>query len=263
MHKLQRQQLILDQVTDSGFVTLNSLREQTAASLPTLRRDVNQLAELGKVLRCHGGVKELPDREPGKLAGAKFEFSNTVKLLEKQAIAAYAASLVDDGDSIIINGGSTTFQMVHYLKTTRLDVLTNSLFVANYMFEHSLSRLHVPGGEIYRDQHLILSPFEDGTIRNFHASKMFVGAQAVRKSGALEVDPRLIQSERKLMRQAEQLILCVDSSKFDQPGSLILAELDAFDLIITDDRLSTEAQAWLKDSGASMKIVVVGSALAV
>ena len=64
------------------------------------------------------------------------------------------------------------------------------------------------------------------------------------------------------MGKAEQLILCVDSSKFDQPGSLILAELDAFDLIITDDRLSAEAHAWLKDSGVSMEIVVVGSTLA-
>ncbi len=257
MHKLERQQLILQQIEGNGFLTLESLREQTAASLPTLRRDVNQLAKLGKVQRCHGGVKELNGHEPGKLAGSKFEYSNAVNLAAKQAIASFAASLVEEGESIIINGGSTTFQMVHYLKGIKLDVLTNSLIVANFLFEFSVSRLHIPGGEIYRDQHLILSPFEDDTIRNFHASKMFVGAQAVRKSGALEVDPRLIQSEKKLMAQAEQLVLCVDSSKFDKPGALILAELDAFDLIITDNGLSPEARSWLQDSAVEVKVVSV------
>ncbi len=262
MHKLQRHQLILEQVARHGFVTLELLRDITQASLPTLRRDVNHLAELGELKRCHGGVQETESTEPKRLRGVALDYSSTARLHQKQAIARAAASLCTDGESIILHGGTTVFQIVRNIETLQLDVLTNSLPIANYLFEQSVARLHIPGGEVYRDQHLILSPFEDDTIKNFHAAKMFVGAQAVCQQGVLEVDPRLIQSELKLMAQAQQLILCVDSSKFDKSGSMILAPIDRFDLVITDEGISASARRWLDRSGIEVCIVAFGDVAA-
>ncbi len=262
MHKLQRHRLILEQVARHGFVTLATLRDITQASLPTLRRDVNHLAELEELQRCHGGVQATGATQPKRLRGVALDYIDTAQLHEKLAIARAAADLCTDGESIILHGGTTVFQMVRYIETRQLDVLTNSLPIANYLFDHSISRLHIPGGEVYRDQHLILSPFEDDTIKNFHAAKMFVGAQAVCQQGVLEVDARLIQSELKLMAQAQQLVLCVDSSKFDRSGSMILAPIDRFDLVITDEGISASARRWLDRCDVEVCIVAVSDVAA-
>jgi len=254
MHKHERHQLILQQVARRGFVRMDTLQSKTGASLPTVRRDVNELARLGELEHCHGGVRKIPAKQ---LRGVAFEYGSTVHQKEKRAIARAAAAMCSDGESIIINGGTTTFQMVNFLQTLRLDVLTNSLPIANFLFEHSVSRLHIPGGEIYRDQHLILSPFEDDTIKNFNATRMFIGAQAVSKKGVLEVDPRLIQSELKLMGQADELVLCVDSKKFNLGGSLILAPVERFDTVITDTGIHQADLRFLKDKGIKVILAPV------
>ncbi len=115
--------------------------------------------------------------------------------------------MCEEGDAIIINGGTTTFQMVHFMSARRLQVMTNSFAIAEHLVKHSKCNVSVPGGAIYRDQSLILSPFENDAIRNFYARRIFIGAQGVGALGIMESDAMVIQSEQKLMRQAEELIV--------------------------------------------------------
>ncbi len=83
------------------------------------------------------------------------------------------------------------------------------------------------GGTIYREQNIILSPFDNDVSRNFYARSMFMGAQGLGPLGLMEADPLLIQAEQKLIDQADELVVLVDSSKFRQRSSLILCGLDA------------------------------------
>jgi DeoR family ulaG and ulaABCDEF operon transcriptional repressor len=112
----------------------------------------------------------------------------------------------------------------------------------------------VPGGAIYREQSLILSPFDNDAIRNFYARRMFIGAQGVGPLGIMEADALIIQSEQKLMHQADELIVMVDSSKFNRRSSLILCPLDRVSVVITDDGISEEAARMIENAGVRLVV---------
>jgi DeoR family ulaG and ulaABCDEF operon transcriptional repressor len=118
----------------------------------------------------------------------------------------------------------------------------------------------VPGGAIYREQGVILSPFDNDETRHFFAHRMFMGAQGVGRLGVMERDPLLIQAERKLIDQAEALVVLVDSSKFNQRSSLILCALDRVDTIVTDDGVDADVAAMLDRAG--VKLIVAEAARA-
>jgi DeoR family ulaG and ulaABCDEF operon transcriptional repressor len=145
---------------------------------------------------------------------ARSAFQNQSTSDKKRAIARAAVDLCDPGDAIIINGGTTTFQMVHFMAAHRMQVMTNSFAIAEHLVKHSKNTVTVPGGVIYREQSLILSPFDNDAIRNFYARRLFIGAQGVGPLGIMEADAQIIQSEQKLMHQADELVVMVDSSKF-------------------------------------------------
>lgn len=254
MHKRKRFQLILAAVEAQGIVTVQELMERLSASSATVRRDIGELAKTGDLHKVHGGAEALGHSHRNGARHYSLDYAHATSLDAKIAIATLAVSLCADDESIIINGGSTTYQMVHALQPRSMQVLTNSLPIASYLFEHSNVRLQVPGGEVYRDQHIILSPFENDTILNYSASKLFTGASCLNRSGLLESDPRLIQAERKILSQAETLIVLIDSSKFSGVGSLILCPLSRIDTVITDQNIRDEDRKMLEDAGVSILI---------
>ena len=162
--------------------------------------------------------------------------------------------MCEDGEPIIINGGTTTFQMVHPLASRRLQVFTNSFPIAEHLLKNSKCTIMLSGGTIYREQNIILSPFDNDVTRNFYARRMFMGAQGVGPLGLMEADPLLIQAEQKLIGQADELVVLVDSSKFENRSSLVLCGLNRIDTLITDDGISDKAAAMLE--AADVKLIV-------
>lgn len=258
MHKRNRFRAILDAVRNQGFITVQELMDRLGASSATVRRDINELAEGGKLRRVHGGAEALELGGASNETSYSLDYTHAERRAEKLAIASRAVAMCEEDESIIINGGSTTFQMVFALERRSMQVLTNSLPIASYLFQNSNVRLQVPGGEVYRDQHIILSPFDNDTIRNFSASKLFTGAQCLNRSGLLESDPRLIQAERKILSQAEQVVVLVDSTKFRSAGSLILCPLENLNTVVTDDGIRDEERKMLEDSGVTVVVVRAG-----
>ena len=148
--------------------------------------------------------------------------------------------------------------MVHPLASRRLQVFTNSFPIAEHLLKHSRNTITLSGGTIYREQNIILSPFDNDVTRNFYARRMFMGAQGVGPLGLMEADPLLIQAEQKLIGQADELVLLVDSTKFDNRSSLVLCGLDRIDVLITDEGISDRAAAMVE--GADVKLIVATSA---
>ena len=207
-----------------------------------------------------GGAEALePAPMPG-LAGRTFAYNKSINVGKKRAIARRAVEMCRDGESIIINGGTTTFQMVHYLASRKLQVLTNSFPIAEHLLHNSRNTVIVPGGAIYREQNIILSPFANDGSRHFSARRMFMGAQGVGPQGITEADPLVIQAEEKLIGQAEDLVILVDSSKFLRHSSLVLCPLDRVSTIITDDHISPEARDLVEGAGVELIVVPVPDA---
>jgi DeoR family ulaG and ulaABCDEF operon transcriptional repressor len=258
MHERERRKLILNAVQERPVVTVAELVDMTGTSEATIRRDISALHLQGRLRRVRGGAEALHPPQFVGIAGRPFKVAESVNVEAKRAIAEKAVELCEDGDSIIMNGGTTTFQMVHFLSQKRLQVLTNSFPIAEHLIKHTRNTVMVPGGAVYREQGVILSPFDNDVTRNFFARRMFMGAQGVGRLGIMERDPLLIQAEQKLIDQAEELIVLVDSSKFTQRSSLILCRLDRVDTIITDDGIGEDAQTMLADAG--VKVIVAEAA---
>jgi DeoR family ulaG and ulaABCDEF operon transcriptional repressor len=249
MHEIERRRIILGEVADRPVVTVAQLVDLTGASEATIRRDIGALHVAGQLRRVRGGAEALHPPQTVGIAGRPFSVNEGVNIDKKRAIARAAVELCNDGDSIIINGGTTTYQMVHDLARRRMQILTNSFPIAEHLLRNSKNTITVPGGAIYREQNIILSPFENDVTRNFYAQRMFMGAQGVSALGVMEGDPLLIQAEQKLINQADELILLLDSSKFAMRSSLILCPLDRVAAIITDDGVSQRDARMIEQSG--------------
>ncbi|MEP3848154.1 MAG: DeoR/GlpR family DNA-binding transcription regulator [Paracoccaceae bacterium] len=259
MHENDRHRVILSAVQDRSLVTVAELCTLTGASEATVRRDINTLDEVGKLRRVRGGAEALTTAPFVGLAGRPFSYNKTINNAQKQAIAAAAVDLCSDGDSIIINGGTTTFQMVHPLASCQMQVFTNSFPIAEHLLKNTRNTVLLSGGVIYREQNIILSPFDNDVTRNFYAKRMFMGAQGIGPLGLMEQDPLLIQAEQKLIGQAEELVVLADSAKFANRSSLILCPLARIDTIITDDGIDDRTASMLEAAEVNLVVVSVNA----
>jgi DeoR family ulaG and ulaABCDEF operon transcriptional repressor len=183
MHEKERHRIILSAVQEKPVVTVPELVDLTDSSEATIRRDIAALHVQKKLRRVRGGAEALHPPQFVGLAGRPFTVNETLNTRQKQAIAKEAVALCEDGDPIIINGGTTTFQMVHFLTNRRMQVFTNSFNIAEHLLKHSKNTIMLSGGTIYREQNIVLSPFDNDVTRNFYARRMFMGAQGIARSG--------------------------------------------------------------------------------
>ena len=262
MLEKQRQQLILDILDEHKFASVKTLCEQLHSSEATIRRDLIKLEDQEKLKKIRGGAQAMEntaDNSRQKLKGSTFLVNREQNADIKKLIAKKAASLCEDGDSIIVNGGSSTYMMGEFLRDKKLNMLTNSIYLAQELMETSNIQITLPGGEIYRRQGIILSAFENDSIQYFHASKMFMGTPGISEFGVMESDPQLIRSEKKLRKQAEQLIVLADSSKIGKRSNFVVSPLNNVDILITDDGASDEQLEPLLDVGVQViKVPLIG-----
>ncbi|MFM0501767.1 DeoR/GlpR family DNA-binding transcription regulator [Paraburkholderia caffeinilytica] len=251
-----RRKKLLRILAEQGGATVADLEGALNASAATIRRDIAVLAASGQLVKVHGGAQPLAPDKAGGLAGANFWENMAQHPGRKRAIARRAATMCLNGETVIINGGSTTHMMAVHLTDSQLTILTNSFLMAQELLTQSRNEILLPGGKIYREQNVIVSPFENDVIQNHYASKMFIGAAAVSPLGLLESDPLLVRAELKLMKQADHLIVLVDSSKFQgKRGGLIVCPLSRVGTLITDSGVTTETVEMLRGQGIDVIVV--------
>ena len=255
LHETERHRVILAAVQARPVATVAELVDITGTSEATIRRDITALDEQGQLRRVRGGAEAVNPPEQGGLIGRPFSVNETINIAAKRAIARVAAEMCRDGEPIIINGGTTTYQMVHHLTARRMSVFTNSFAIAAYLTENSRNSVVIPGGTIYREQNVILSPFGGVVASHFYAKRMFIGCQGIGKLGLMEADPMVVQSELGLIGQAEELIVLADSSKFSGRSSLILCGLDRITAVITDSGIRDEDRQMLETAGVRLEVV--------
>ncbi|QLQ19982.1 MAG: DeoR/GlpR transcriptional regulator [Exiguobacterium profundum] len=252
MHERERWHLILTKLRERGIVRIADLSALTGASVATLRRDLAKLEDTGQLRRIHGGAERAEVSGQNELTATSFGASQATNALEKQAIACRAADLCEDGDLIILNAGSTTWFMAQCLRNHRMQVLTNSFPIAQELVAHSANRAVLPGGELYREPGIILSPFDEDAIQHFAAGKMFMSAYAVTPLGVIESDPLIARAEAKLLNRTERLIVLVDSSKFVARGNIVVCPLTRVSTVVTDTGAPAQMVDHLRGAGAEV-----------
>ncbi len=260
MHSAERERLILKAIEPNGFVSYRDLEATLDASPATIRRDLSRLESEGLITRVHGGAR-LPEEAKAagalRLSGTPFDQSITQNLAAKQAIGKAAAALINPGEGVMIDGGTTTLQMCPHLAGLDCQVLTNSLHIVNALLEQEGTRIIVPSGAVFREQNIILAPSGEHSMPRFHAPKLFMGAAAVGPQGVMQADVVLVAAERRFMDQAEQVILLVDSSKFASSSGAIVCGLDEIDVVITDSGIDPAMLEVLKSNGITVILAEV------
>ena len=257
MHAEERERLILEIMQPAGFVSYRDLEARLDASPATIRRDLTRLENTGRIVRVHGGAKLAEtDESSTRLIGTPFDQSITLNLSAKQAIGKAAAALVQPGEGIMVDGGTTTLQMVPHLAGLDCQVLTNSLYIVNALLPQAGTRILLPSGTVFREQNIILAAAGEDSMPRFHAPKLFMGAAAVGPQGIMQADVVLVAAERRLIDRAEEVILMVDSSKFSSQSGTIVCGLEEIDTIITD-ALPDGFAAVLEKAG--VRVIIAGA----
>lgn len=227
------------------MIGVTELVDILEASEATVRRDINDLAAQGLLRRIRGGAESLTPHHHAHLVGMPFNLSQGIGAPQKLAIGRAAVQLLVDADSIIINGGTTTYAMAECMVEDRierpLDILTNSIPILAKLQGVSRYRITVTGGTFYREQNIVLSPHGDDVIEHFCAQRLFTGCNGLSRFGLMEADPLVARAQMKLLDRAEELIVLADSRKFRQRSSMTVAPLERIHTVITDTGV-TEAE---------------------
>ncbi len=257
MLEAERHRVILKLVQERSVVSVADLVEILGSSEATVRRDVNGLSDQGKIRRIRGGAEALSPRYESHLVGMPWSLSRGIGVAQKRAIARAAVAMINDGESIIINGGTTTYAMVEFLRNRTLDILTNSIPIVTSLLATSQNRVIIPGGTIYREQNIVLSPYENDGIEHFWGQKLFTGCYGINRFGFSEADPLVVQAEQKLLKRAEELVVMADSRKLRQRSSMIVANLDRISTLITDEGATEEELEIFRRAGMRIDIAVI------
>lgn len=237
-----RRRALLQRVREIGYVDAAALARAFNVDGSTIRRDLAQLTRAGLIRRTHGGV--LP-AEPGTVIDVPYEVREHENLAAKQAIARGAAALVADGQTVILDNGSTTFQIAIELRKKRnLTIITNDLLIGLRTAGHPTNRLHMTGGLLLDTVYTLVGPAAAASFSGLHADWAFLGAEGVDDVvGITNINVVEIPTKHAMIAVAAKTVFVADSTKFGKRAFATVCPLADATLIITDTGLSEDKRA--------------------
>ncbi len=245
-----RRNQILELVQSEGAAHVTELARKFGVSTVTIRNDLSSLQKTGALLRDRGGAIASPvSRQVNSLPGLKER--SALNLEAKQRIGKAAAALVQPGDTIILDAGTTVVEMVpHLAGLTPLTVVTNALNVALTISSETDAQVIFLGGTLSREASSTVGPLAEQTLANLAVQKVFLGTQALDlASGLTDTTLEIAQVKRAMINSGKQVILLADSSKWDQTGFIKVASLVGIDTLITDKQLPAKARTAIERLG--------------
>lgn len=242
---------ILALLRRDGVVRIATLARVFHVTTETARRDLDELAHSGALQRTYGGgaSRSLID-EPG------IGLRGLVHALERTRIAAAAAALVEAGDALMIDAGSTTslFAAALAARNLHLTVVTNCLPVANALGAAQRCRVILCPGDYAARESAVFGTETAAFLRRFNASKTFVGASGIGAGGVTDADSASCGVKRAMLERGERAVLLVDSSKFDVVQFEGVAPLAAFDDLVTEAPPPRKLATALRAAGVAVTI---------
>ncbi len=252
MLALERQREVLRYVRVSGVGSVHDLARAVGASPSTIRRDLEQLNDLGLLTRVYGGAS-LPDNA--------FEVEPRTRraehLAEKKRIGRAGAALVGDNATILITGGTTTLAMLPFLAPRiGVTVLTNGLNIAVHLARLPEVTVVVLGGMLRRSEMSLLGTLPEQAIEGFSIDAAFVGTYGLdAKAGLTGASVLESGTDRHLLEAVDSLIVLADSSKFLQRGPARIIGCDRITTLITDSKAPKDAVAAMLKVGVDVTVV--------
>jgi DeoR/GlpR family transcriptional regulator of sugar metabolism len=241
-----RRRLLLDRIARQGFATLDELVKSLGVSESTVRRDLEALDLAGSIKRTHGGAV-FTASEPRAMPA--FDERTSSATLEKQAIGQAAASLIDDGDTVLLDGGTTTLEVARALLGRPVQIVTNSLPIAQLAASSKETDLILIGGYVYPRTGVALGPLAISMMQGIRVRKSILGAGGIVAEGVYNSNLLLVETERQMMACGQDVMIVADHSKFGRLSLTFLCALEAIDDLVVDPDLAEADRAMLEAAG--------------
>jgi DeoR/GlpR family transcriptional regulator of sugar metabolism len=246
--------LLQDLITRQGYATLEELVRILGVSESTIRRDLETLDLAGSIKRTHGGaiytgeVRSMP----------AFDERTGTAVAEKSAIGQATADLLEDGDTVLLDGGTTTLEVARALVGRRVQVVTNSLPIAQLLASSHQTDLVLIGGYVYPRTGVALGPLAIATMQSIRVRRAILGAGGIVMEGIYNSNSLLVESERQMMTCGQEVIIVADHSKFGRLALARLCGLEEVDRVVVDSGLGDEHRAMLESAGVRIHVAQGG-----
>jgi len=246
----ERRTQILQIVRTEGRARVNELANRFSSSAVTIRNDLNELHQRGLVLRSHGGAV-LPDTI---LRESPVHERLKTHAEEKRRIGAIAATLINDGETIILDSGTTTLEIARQIKNKQgLQVITNGVNIAAELLDAREVQTFIVGGTLRVDSASIVGRSTEEMFEQFSADKLFLsGAGCDPDFGVSGANLEETMVNRAMLRIAREIILVADASKFSKRSMVRIAPFSEIDTVISDTGLREEMQEKVRGLGCNL-----------
>ncbi len=248
-----RQLKIREMLEAQGFVDLATLCHELDTSESTVRRDLIVLQDEGVLTRVHGGAMAVRS-QGARIGGEDFAGHARRMVDEKRRIAAATAALIEDGQTVILDAGSTVAVVARELLDRSLHVVTNSLPIAEILGEARRVDVTLTGGQLDSQFGVMLGPLCEQMLGSLAVDVAVMGIGGVTEKGLSNSNPLVVGSERKMLEVARTVIIVSDHTKFGRGALIPLAPLDAVDIVVSDTGLDPEHQAWLRSHDIDVRL---------
>lgn len=250
----ERRTRLLEVVRTRRFASLPELVQELQVSESTVRRDLEFLEDQGAAKRIHGGV--LYAGSSPKFA--HFDQQDPAEWEDKRAIARAAVNLIGDGESVLLDGGSTTYEVARLLVGRRLHVVTNSLPVANLLSADNQCDLVFLGGNICTRSGVAMGPLTNRMIQSIRVQKTILSVAGINEEGFFNNNLLLVETERVMLQAADEVIVVAGSSKLGRQSLTHLCPLGDIRRLVVDAGID---EFWReKIIAAGVDLIVAGTA---
>ena len=248
-----RQDRLLELVRINGFASLHNLANLLKVSESTVRRDLGFLEKEGSVKRTHGGVFYTgPSPNLGH-----FNQRQQSEHDRKVAIAELTASLINDGDTLLLDGGSTTYELAQRLVGRPMQIVTNSLPVATAFTSSEETDVVLIGGYVHSRTGVAIGPYSVSMIQQLNVQRAVISVAGITDRGIYNSNLLLVETEKAMMQAADEVTVVADSTKFNKSSLALLCELSMIDSIVVDDELDAEWINTLRLAGIDVQIAAI------
>ncbi|MCP4397857.1 MAG: DeoR/GlpR transcriptional regulator [bacterium] len=244
---LKRMKLLVGYIEQKGIVGIKELAEYVNVSESTVRRDLIELSKQNLIKIERGGAASIQERNGADLEGIVPQHYDKLQAA-KQQIGKTASSLINDGETIILDPSSTVLELVKALASdVHITCITNALLVAAELCKKPNIDTILVGGSLSPKLQASMGPVAEQNLRQFHAQKVFLGTAGISEmKGITNQKVDLIPLRRIMMDIAEEIIVLADTSKFSKLGLAPVAELNEIDCVITNSGIDEKYLAMLK-----------------
>ena len=250
MQTHERRSKLIDLIRIRGFAGLEELVKELGVSESTVRRDLDTLEEQGAAKRTHGGVLY----SGGMPRLAEFDERQPAHWAAKRAIAARTAAAIADGETVLLDGGTTTYEVARLLVGRSLQVVTNSLPVANLFASEARTDLVLLGGYVSPRTGVCLGPYANELLGRLHVTTTVLSAAGITQDGLFNAHLLLAETEQAMLRAAGRVMVVADSSKFGRKSLTLVSGLDAIDQLVCDDGLTAPWRETVMQAGVELLI---------